>query len=105
MIETGLQLGVEICKGVGDDLDLGEKLEWEWGWGWGGGCVSDLLVMEMKGGVEAGIGAGEGVELKWDISYWDGLGGRIWIGAEEEPGDGVEYHGRHWAKQVLSPCP
>lgn len=35
----GLQLGVEICKGVEDDLGIGEKIEWEWEWGreWGGG--------------------------------------------------------------------
>lgn len=46
-------------------------------------------MMEMEGEVEACIGAGDGVRLKCGISYWGGLGERVWIGAEDEDGEGI----------------
>lgn len=35
---SGVELGVEVCKGVGDGngdgLEIGKKIKLEWGWGW-----------------------------------------------------------------------
>lgn len=35
-VRHGVELDVEICKGVGDGLGIGEKIELEWRWEWEG---------------------------------------------------------------------